>query len=104
MGKLNVKGWDNEQSTIDKQVEKEVRNQKFSKLDKDVLAYDQDKIERAERKFDKVERKKEDRLVEKNSKNGKNNNQNVFQKHAEGGWNSRYGNNNSGKKNKFYKK
>lgn len=95
--KLNVKSWNNQESSIDKQIDKEVRNQNNSKLDKETLAYDQDKIERAERKFEKVERKKQEKMDkmsnDKSSKTGAS--PNVFQKYAEKG---------DRNTNKFYKK
>ena len=95
--KLNVKSWNNQESSIDKQIDKEVRNQNNSKLDKETLAYDQDKIERAERKFEKVDRKKQEKMEkmssDKSNKTGAS--PNVFQKHAEKG---------DRNKNKFYKK
>ena len=66
-------------------------------MDKETLAYDQDKIERAERKFEKVERKKQEKMDkmsnDKSSKTGAS--PNVFQKYAEKG---------DRNTNKFYKK
>jgi len=59
--KLNVKTWDNQESTIDKQITHDLKKQKSSSLDKFDLEYDQERIEKADRRFDKRERKKEER-------------------------------------------
>merc|ERR1712080_91953 len=52
--------WNNNASEIDKQVKATIKSQSKSSLDPKDLEYDQEKIEKADRRFVKREKKKEE--------------------------------------------